>query len=208
MQYTEISPHQPRKSIYDDHSDPPSSSNPRRSLKPSQSTSPTARLAAQIARGRLTIHTYAAAAEDRTNALLTRAFRLEHSFTSTIAALAPAPQTQERVLPGAIYVLIAAMGASITVRNRNVLLRAGVPLVVGVGAGYVLIPATMRNVGELVWRFEERWPVVAETHVRVRERVSGFVGTGVAHSRMGAAMLEERIGEARERVERWVAKGR
>jgi len=65
----------------------------------------------------------------------------------------------------------------------------------------------MRNVGDLVWRYEERFPVVADTHLRVKERVGMFVETGIAHSKMSVGMVEDKVGEAREKVEGWVSKG-
>jgi len=104
--------------------------------------------------------------------------------------------------------LVAAMGSSILVRNRNILLRATVPLAVGIAAGWYVIPITMRNVGDLMWTYEEKFPVVADTHLRIRDRVSKFVETGVAHSKMSAGMLEDKVGEAREKVEEWVRKGK
>jgi len=110
-------------------------------------------------------------------------------------------------MPGLLYVLVSAMGSSILVRNRNILLRASVPVAVGIGAGWYFIPITMRNVGDLVWKYEEKFPVVADTHLRVKERVTRFVETGVAHSKMGVGIVEEKVGEAREGVEKWVSKG-
>jgi organizing structure protein 2 len=164
-EHTESPPNQPFKSIYDDHSNLPTLDQPRQTAKPSQSTSLTAHL---------TMHTYATAAEDCTNALLIRAFRLKHSFTSITAALAPVPQTNERHLRA-----YRGDGGEHTVRNRKVLLRVSVQGAVGTGPGYgyVLILATMGNVDGLVWRFEKRWPVLADTHVRFKERVSGFAET-------------------------------
>ncbi len=57
-----------------------------------------------------------------------KAFALEQSFTSTVASLAPpARESGERLMPGLIYVLVAAMAGSIVTRNRNILLRSSVP---------------------------------------------------------------------------------
>jgi organizing structure protein 2 len=140
--------------------------------------------------------------------VVTKAFNLEHSFTSTVASLAPPKESGEKLIPGGIYVLIAAMGSSILVRNRNILLRASFPVAVGIGAGWALIPLTMRNVGDLAWTYEERFPVVADTHLRIKESVTRFVQTGVAHSKMGVGMVEDKLGEAREKVDDWVKKGR
>lgn len=100
------------------------------------------------------------------------------------------------------------MAGSIASRNRNILVRASVPLAVGVGAGWVVLPVTMRNVGDLVWRFEQRVPVVAENHLRVR----GAVGEGwrqvVVGGEAARRWSEERVRGGREVVEGWVRKGR
>ena len=139
---------------------------------------------------------------------MTRLLRLEHSFTSTIASLAPPKESGERLLPNGLYVLVAAMAGSILTRNRNILIRATVPPPVGLGAAYTVLPFTMRNVGDLVWSYEERYPPIRDTHLRVRDRISRFVETGKAHSQMGAAMAEEKVGDVRAAVEDWVKKGK
>jgi organizing structure protein 2 len=193
-----------RKPIYDDAPE----SLPLNHPLSAQKSTPTDRLAEQIGRTRLSLHGYAASLEDRTNDLLSQAFSLEHSFTSTIASLAPPKSSNERVVPGAIYVLIAAMGSSILVRNRNFLVRWTVPFAVGIGTAWAVIPITTGNVADLIWKYEERFPVVADTHTRVRDGVKNFVQTGIAHSKMGVAMLEEKIGDVRTSVEDWVRKGK
>ena len=133
---------------------------------------------------------------------------LETSFTSTIASLAPPPESREQLIPGGIYVLVAAMAGSIISRNRNILLRASVPVAVGIGAGWVVLPVTMRNVGDLLWRYERRVPVVAENHMRIRGAAEeGWRQTKV-HGMAVARWSEERIRDGREVVEGWVRKGR
>jgi organizing structure protein 2 len=111
------------------------------------------------------------------------------------------------VLPGAIYVLVAAMGTSILARNRNILLRATLPVAVGFGAAKYLLPVTSQNVGDLVWKYEKRFPALADWHEKTQDRVVRFVSTAIDHSKMGAGMLEDKIGDARESVEGWVGKG-
>lgn len=198
-----------RKPIYDDFAPVPAEpvSPPKAAPKPSTPTY-TDRLAAQIAQARLFLHGYAAKSEDKVNAGLTEALRLENSFTSTIASLAPPKESGEKVMPGAIYVLVSAMAGSIVTRNRNILLRSTVPVAVGIVASWAILPITSRNVGDLLWTYEERYPVIAENHLRAKERVTRFVQTGIAHSKMTAGMLEDKIGEAREAVEDWVRKGK
>ncbi|GAB7356989.1 hypothetical protein MBLNU459_g7823t2 [Dothideomycetes sp. NU459] len=169
---------------------------------------PTARLAAQIRKSRLLLHSYAVSLEDSVNRGLTSALDLESSFTSTVASLAPPKESGERLLPGAVYVLVAAMAGSIVTRNRNILLRATVPVAAGVGAGYAVLPITTRNVGDLIWKYEERYPVVRDNHIRVKEGVKHFVDTGKAHSQMGYYMAQEKVQGVREAVEEWVKKGK
>jgi len=111
-------------------------------------------------------------------------------------------------MPGVLYVLVGAMGSSIFVRNRNILLRFSVPLAVGVGMGYAVIPITMGNVGDLIWSYEKKFPALADLHARTSDSVTHFVQTGIAHSKMGVAMLEEKITDARTSIENWVKKGR
>ena len=197
------------KPIYDDgYLEPaPPASSPSQSA-PSSSPTPTDRLTTQIARARLFLHKYAAKTEDAANDAMNKSFDLEKSFTSTVASLAPPKQSGEQLMPGLIYVLVSAMGSSILVRNRNILLRASFPVAVGIGAGYYFIPVTMGNVGDLVWKYESKYPALADTHIRVKERVTRFVETGIAHTKMSVGMMEDKVSEAREGVENWVSKGK
>jgi len=133
---------------------------------------------------------------------------MEHSVASTVASLAPSATTNETLMPGLIYVLVSAMAGSILTRNRNLLLRATVPVLFGVSAGYVAIPVTMRNVGNLVWTYEERFPAVRDTHLQVKERVQHIWETGKAHTGMTVARTEGLLDEAREKMQDWVKKGK
>lgn len=157
---------------------------------------------------RLFIHGYAVKTEDGVNNLMTRFLHLESSFTSTVASLAPSRESGERLLPGAIYVLVAAMAGSIVTRNRNILLRAAVPLGAGVGASYYVLPETRRNVGNLIWRYEEKFPVVRDNHLRIQEGVRHFIETGKAHSQMGLAMAEEKVEGVNDAVKGWIKQGK
>ncbi|KAG9539299.1 hypothetical protein KCU79_g19686, partial [Aureobasidium melanogenum] len=103
---------------------------------------PTQRLAEQIKRARVFLHAQAVKAEDNIDAGLTKALNLEHSFVSTVQSLAPPRESGERLLPGGVYVLVAAMAGSIIARNRNILLRGIVPVATGVGASYAVLPIT------------------------------------------------------------------
>ena len=122
-------------------------------------------------------------------------------------SLAPPKESGEKIFPGALYVLVASMAGSIVTCNRNIVQRASVPAAVGLTAAYAVLPITMNNVGNLVWRWEEKYPVVRDNHLRVTESVRHFIETGKAHSQMGLAMAEDKVQGVRETVQDWVKKG-
>lgn len=223
-----------RKPIYDDFealpapsSAPksvPSSSEPKRDTtsssdntadlpaavvrKQPRGPTPTDQLAVQIGKVRLALYRYAVAAEDKVNETMDCAFNLEQSFTKTLASLAPARESGEKLMPGAVYVLVAAMAGSIVTRNRNVLLRATVPLAFGVGAGWAVLPVTMRNVSDLTWKYEQRVPAIRDTHLQIREGIEKGASFAKVHARLGVRYVDDKVTDAREIVEGWVKQGK
>lgn len=168
---------------------------------------PTDRLAVHIGRARMFLYNQAVTAEDAVNGAVDRAFNLEQSFTSTVASLAPPRESGERLMPGAVYVLVAAMAGSIVARNRNLLLRAATPVAFGVGAGWVALPVTMNNVSALSWKYEQRFPAVASTHVKARESVEQGLRFAKVHKDLGVRYVDDKVTSVREAVEGWVRKG-
>ncbi|KAG6009520.1 hypothetical protein E4U21_002156 [Claviceps maximensis] len=177
---------------------------PKRPRRPS----PTDRLALQVGKARMALYRAALRAENKVNETMDSAFHLEQSFTNTIASLAPARESGEKLMPGTIYVLVAAMAGSIITRRSNILLRSTVPLAFGVGAGWTVLPVTMRNVADLAWTYEQRFPVVAETHVGIRENINKSMSFAKAHSRVGVQYVDDKVTGAREAVEGWVKQGK
>ncbi|OJK02675.1 MICOS complex subunit MIC26/MIC27 [Aspergillus brunneoviolaceus CBS 621.78] len=171
------------------------------------SPTPTDILTAQVRQARLFLYQNSLAVETCFNNFLSRALHIENAFTNTVASLAPSPESGERLLPGGVYVVVAAMAGSIVSRNRGLILRTASPLAFGTVAAWTLLPVTMRNVSDLVWEYEKKVPVVADSHLRFRAQAEHFYHTGVAHSAMGRAMMEEKIGEARKKLEEIVSKG-
>ncbi|KAB8343009.1 hypothetical protein FH972_022603 [Carpinus fangiana] len=167
------------------------------------SPSPTDRLEKYVRAARLQLYEVASKGEDSLNNFMTQALNLETSVAQTVANLAPAPESREKLMPGVIYVLVASMAGSILTRRSNILLRATVPLAFGVGAGYTVIPVTMHNVEDLIWKYEEKYPVVRDTHLQVRERVVDIWQTGKAHSGMALARAEETLEDARKKMQDW-----
>ncbi|KAI1845271.1 hypothetical protein JX265_005426 [Neoarthrinium moseri] len=188
---------------------PPSSSPypPASDSKPRAPT-PTDRLAVQIGRARLFLYQHATRAEDAVNAGMDRAFDLEQSFTSTVASLAPPRESGEKLMPGLVYVLVAGMAGSIVGRNRNILLRASLPLALGVGAGWLAIPVTMGNVAGLLWKYEQRFPAVADAHLRTRDGIARTWEMARVHSHLSRQYVDDKVTGARDAVEGWVKKGK
>ncbi|KAI5465880.1 apolipo protein O-domain-containing protein [Mariannaea sp. PMI_226] len=210
-----------RKPIYDDLDIPSSNPAPATPLpaieQPSEpvldqpeskSPTPTDRLAVHIGKVRLALYEYAVTAENKVNETMDKAFNLEQSFTSTIASLAPSRESGEQLMPGAIYVLVAAMAGSILTRNRGVFLRATLPLALGIGAGWTVIPITMRNASDLAWKYEQRFPVIAESHIRLRDGILRSISFAKVHSNLGVRYVDDKVTDAREIVESWVQKGK
>lgn len=111
-------------------------------------------------------------------------------------------------MPGSLYVLVAAMAGSIVSRNRNIVLRAAAPLVVGIGAGWIVLPITMRNVSDLLWKYEQRFPAVADGHIRTREGVEKAWRMARVHTQQAVNIVDDKVSSGREAVEGWVKKGK
>ncbi|KAK8088875.1 hypothetical protein PG997_003836 [Apiospora hydei] len=202
------SQHRSRKPIYDDYESAtplptvsapkpspfsdtiPRTSEPEVVTRPHGPT-PTDRLAEQIGKARLFLYKQATTAEDAVNAAMDRAFHLEKSFTSTVASLAPPRESGERLMPGLVYVLVAGMAGSIVTRNRNLVFRAALPLALGVGAGWLVIPVTMTN-----------------AHLQARESFKRTWHAAKAHSDLSKRYVDDKVMTARDTVEDWVKKGK
>jgi organizing structure protein 2 len=135
-------------------------------------------------------------------------FHLEDSFISTITSLAPPPQSGEKLMPGSTYVLVAAMTGSIISRNRNIVLRAAIPLAVGIGAGWVVLPITMRNVADLVWKYEQKFPAIADGHIRTREGIEKAWRMARIHTEQAVNIVDAKVSAGRGAIEDWVKKGK
>ncbi|CAN8099348.1 unnamed protein product [Discula destructiva] len=174
----------------------------------SHGPTPTDRLAVYVRDARLFLYRHACSAEDALNRTMARAFSLEKSFTDTVASLAPPVESGETLMPGVVYVLVAAMAGSIVTRRSNILLRATVPTAFAVGMGWTVLPVTMRNVSDLAWTYEQRFPVVADSHLKTREAWEQSISFVQAHRRVAGEMVDEKVKSARETVEDWVKKGK
>lgn len=196
------------------------------SVPEASTPTPTDRLEKQIRRARLFLHDQVVYVEENFNGALTWAFRQETNFTNTIASLAPSPETGEQLMPGLIYVLVATMAGSIVSRNRNILIRATFPLAVGVTAGesqdfnlgggrrltrrlgWMLIPVTMRNTGDLLWKYEKKVPMVSETHAMIGGFARQAYKEVSQRSRSSFEWADHKAEDTRKKVEELVSEGR
>ncbi|KAI9730097.1 MAG: hypothetical protein M1834_006089 [Cirrosporium novae-zelandiae] len=199
-----------KRPIYDDLPDNTSAPPKSRPIGSHYSSNPTPtdRLAVEVRRVRLFLYDQSIAAENKINSAMSSFMDMENSFTNTIASLAPPKESGEKLMPGAIYILVAAMAGSIVTRNRNIFLRASVPVAVGVGAGWAALPITMRNIGDLAWEYEKRVPVISENHMRIRGAAEEGWRQAKVRSIAAGRFVDEKVSEGRAVVEDLVKKGR
>lgn len=158
----------------------------------------------EVRRARKALYARFSRAEESVNRFLSAALAHETSIANTIASLAPPPQSGEKVLPGLIYVLVSTMAGSIVTRNRGIFLRTTIPLAIGIGAGWTLIPYTMQNVGDLIWEGEQKVQPVAEGHVMIRGFVTEATRQANIHGRIARDWVDERTADTRKTIEGWV----
>lgn len=104
---------------------------------------------------------------------------------------------------------VAGMSGSIISRNRNIFLRASVPVALGLGAAWVVLPITMGNVSGLVWEWEEKKvPGLARRHLEVRGLVVDGVREGKRLVEMVRDGVEEGVKKGREGLEGLAGKRR
>ncbi|CAZ83189.1 unnamed protein product [Tuber melanosporum] len=168
---------------------------------------PTDRLAAEIRKARLFLHAHTVLLQKHIDLAFSKYLSYEHSITSTISSLAPPKSSEEKVVPGILYVAVSAMAGSIVARNRMFPIRALTPVFVGIGAGWYFLPKTTRNVADLVWEWEKMVPEVAEKHLLVRRGIEEAAETSGKAVRDGRRVVNENVSRGRSIVEGWVKKG-
>ncbi|KAK6539608.1 hypothetical protein TWF694_009817 [Orbilia ellipsospora] len=213
-----------KKSIYDDYVPPPppsQTSAPPKSSFPSlpsfglgssseeESTepreTPTERLASAIGTGRKALHTEVTKVQKHLDHLFDKYLHIEHSVTTTVAGLAPSHRSGETIIPGIIFVAISAMAGSVIARRRMFPIRFLTPAITGVGASWYFLPETTRNVSDLAWKWEQKVPQVAETHLQIRNGVlDGWKATSDGY-KQARGYVEDSTATARRTIERWVS---
>ncbi|CUS07999.1 unnamed protein product [Tuber aestivum] len=168
---------------------------------------PTDRLAAEIRKARLFLHAHTVFLQKHIDLAFSSYLSYEHSITTTISSLAPPKSSEEKVVPGVLYVAVSTMAGSIIARNRMFPIRALTPVLIGIGAGRYFLPETTRNVGNLVWEWEKMVPRVAERHLLVQHGIEEAVRASGKAVRDGRKVVDENVSRGRSIVEGWVKKG-
>lgn len=151
-------------------------------------------------------HAHTTLAQQAIDAAFTRYLEVEGSVTKTIAGLAPPRSSEEKVVPGLLYVAVTTMAGSIAARRRMLPVRAVVPLAMAVGAGWYFLPETSTNVGALLWEWEKKVPKVAENHLLVRGKAEEAWRVAEKTVRDGRNEVDEAVKKGRRTVEGWVGK--
>ncbi|EGX47853.1 hypothetical protein TWF173_007903 [Orbilia oligospora] len=210
--YAEEPSQSTKKSIYDDPlpSQPPSSTPSLSLTSPSETSdkesrpTPTVRLASQIGTARLFVHSEFSKAQRFLDTYFDKYLHVEHNVTTTVASLAPSHRSKETVLPGAIFIAISTMAGSVLARRRMLPIRFLTPVVTGVAASWYFLPETTRNVADLAWKWEQKVPQVAETHLKVRDGVEEGWKTAKGGYDHAIGTVEDTTSKARRTIEGWV----
>jgi len=66
----------------------------------------------------------------------------------------------------------------------------------------------MRNISDLLWKYEQRFPAVAGGHIRTREGIEKTLRMARLHTQQAVNIVDDKVSSGRESVEGWVRKGK
>lgn len=78
----------------------------------------------------------------------------EESISAHVAQLKG--ETEEPLLPGMAYAIVAGMFGTVVTRQRGIMLRTIVPVACFIGAGYYFSPQFVTNIGRETYAFEKK----------------------------------------------------
>lgn len=111
-------------------------------------------------------------AKKQVDGVFQKYLNVEKDVTSTVASL---KSEHEDLLPGSIYILVAGLSGSVIARRHNFVVRALLPVALGVGAFGYFLPETFRNTRALVWSWEQKSPRLADAHTSVEKSTEDLV---------------------------------
>lgn len=97
----------------------------------------------------------------------------ERKLTGTMSSL---HDRREDLLPNSIYVVIAALSGNIMARQRGIVAKATLPVVMGLASFKYFLPETFGNTMGFLWKMEQKsLPELADTQVKALEKASSLV---------------------------------
>jgi len=96
------------------------------------------------------------------------------------------------------------MAGGVLSRNRLFPIRFITPVITGIAASWYFLPETSRNVGDLAWKWEQKVPQVADTHLAIRHGVEDGWKTATGSYQQARGFVEDSTATARRTIEGWV----
>lgn len=102
-----------------------------------------------------------------------KVYQAERKVTGTVSAL---HDRREDLLPNSIFIVIAALSGNIMARQRGIVAKATLPVVMGLASFKYFLPETFENTRGLLWKMEQKaLPELAGTQVAALEKAGSLV---------------------------------
>lgn len=139
--------------------------------------------------------------EDKVDQLTSSYHTKEQHFSTTIARL---HDRDEDLLPGTIYIAIAALTGSILTRRSNIFLRGITPLVLGTLAFKLALPNTFTNSTSFLHKIEtEKLPELTNKQDELVKGLEGFVNKSETEYKSGVKKLDQSVEELRKGIKKY-----
>lgn len=66
----------------------------------------------------------------------------------------------------------------------------------------------MRNVADLLWKYVQRFPAIADGHIRTGEGIEKAWHMARVHTQQAVSLVDEKVSSGRGVVEDWIKKGK
>lgn len=139
--------------------------------------------------------------ETKIDELTTSYHKKEQHFSTTIANL---HNRDEDLLPGSIYILIAALTGSIITRRSNILFRGIVPLTLGTIAFKFALPKTFNNSTSFLHSIEnEKLPELTKSQDQFVKDLENLVNKSEAGVQDGVKKFDNNVEELKKGIKKY-----
>lgn len=102
-----------------------------------------------------------------------KVYQTERRVAGTVSAL---HDRREDLLPNSIYIVIATLSGNIMARQRGIVAKATLPVIMGLASFRYFLPETFGNTMGLLWKMEQKaLPELAGTQVAALEKAGSLV---------------------------------